>query len=72
MLGEDVGDVHDADRESAMGQARGDLDAELNHYHPRGKAIIESFVRGVNAYIAEVERNPALLPAEVTTPSSST
>lgn len=27
-LHEPVGDVHDADRESAMGQARGDLDAE--------------------------------------------
>ena len=43
---------------------RGDLDAELNHYHPRGKAIVEAFVRGVNAYIAETERNPALLPLE--------
>jgi penicillin amidase len=45
-------------------QFRGDLDAELAHYHPRGKAIIESFVSGVNAYIAETERNPALLPIE--------
>ena len=45
---------------------RGDLDAELNHYHPRGKAIIEAFVRGVNAYIAETERTPALLPVEFT------
>jgi penicillin amidase len=43
---------------------RGDLDAELNHYHPRGKAIVEAFVRGVNAYIAETERTPALLPIE--------
>ena len=43
---------------------RGDLDAELNHYHPRGKAIVEAYVRGVNAYIAETERNPALLPIE--------
>jgi penicillin amidase len=45
---------------------RGDLDAELNHYHPRGKAIVESFVRGINAYIAETERNPKLLPIEFT------
>src|SRR5918992_2780523 len=45
-------------------QFRGDLDAELNHYHPRGKAIVEAFVRGVNAYIAETERAPALLPLE--------
>jgi penicillin G amidase len=43
---------------------RGDLDAELNHYHPRGKAIIEAFVNGVNAYIAETEREPARLPFE--------
>src|SRR5919106_6396872 len=43
---------------------RGDLDAELNHYHPRGKAIIEAFVRGVNAYIAETERQPTLVPFE--------
>jgi penicillin G amidase len=45
---------------------RGDLDAELNHYHPRGKAIIEAFVRGINAYVAETERNPSLLPIEFT------
>jgi penicillin amidase len=45
---------------------RGDLEAELNHYHPRGKAIVEAFVRGVNAYVAETERIPALLPVEFT------
>jgi penicillin amidase len=45
---------------------RGDLDAELNHYHPRGKAIVEAFVRGINAYIGETERNPSLLPVEFT------
>ena len=43
---------------------RGDLAADLNHYHPRGKAIIEAFVSGVNAYVAETERDPALLPLE--------
>jgi penicillin amidase len=52
------------DHGARLHQFRGDLDAELNHYHPRGKAIIEGFVRGVNAYIAETERNPALLPIE--------
>ncbi len=46
-------------------QFRGDLDGDLARYHPRGKAIIEAFVRGVNAYIAETERNPALLPIEL-------
>jgi penicillin amidase len=43
---------------------RGDLDAELNHYHPRGKAIIEAYVRGVNAYVDEAMRAPASLPIE--------
>ena len=43
---------------------RGDLDAELNHYHPRGKAIVEAYVRGVNAYVDEAMRTPASLPVE--------
>ena len=43
---------------------RGDLTQELNHYHPRGQSIIKAFVRGVNAYIAETERRPELLPLE--------
>lgn len=45
-------------------QFRGDMDTEMNHYHPRGKLIIESFVRGVNAYIELTEKNPDLLPME--------
>ena len=45
---------------------RGDLDAELAHYHPRGKAIVEAFVGGINAYVAETERTPSLLPLEFT------
>jgi penicillin G amidase len=43
---------------------RGNLDAELNHYHPRGKAIIDAYVRGVNAYVDEAMRAPASLPIE--------
>ncbi len=43
---------------------RGDLRTELNHYHPRGEAIITAFVAGVNAYIAETERDPSKLPIE--------
>jgi penicillin amidase len=43
---------------------RGDLKAELNWYHPRGEAIITSYVRGVNAYIAEALRSPSTLPIE--------
>lgn len=43
---------------------RGDLEAELRHYHPDGPEIVGSFVRGVNAYITETQRNPELLPIE--------
>ncbi|MGD9903490.1 MAG: penicillin acylase family protein [Vicinamibacterales bacterium] len=45
---------------------RGDMDAELNHYHPRGKAIVEAYVRGVNAMVDEALRDPATLPIEFT------
>ena len=61
MLGR--GEV-ERDRGARLHQFRGDLDDELNRYHPRGKLIVESFVKGINAYIAETERNPALLPME--------
>lgn len=43
---------------------RGDMEAEMQYYHPRGKLIITSFVRGVNAYIDLTEKNPGLLPME--------
>ncbi|MFT3825284.1 MAG: penicillin acylase family protein [Chitinophagaceae bacterium] len=43
---------------------RGDMDKELNHYHPQGKAIITAFTEGVNAYIDEINRHPEQLPAE--------
>jgi penicillin amidase len=52
------------DRGARLHTYRGDLDQDLNRYHPRGKSIVEAYVRGVNAYIAETERNPALLPLE--------
>lgn len=43
-------------------QFRGDLDQELNHYHPQGKAIIEAYVKGVNHYITEILKTPEKLP----------
>lgn len=43
---------------------RGDMDAELNHYHPHGKEIITAFTDGVNAYIDRVLMDTALLPIE--------
>lgn len=52
------------DRGARLHQFRGDMDDELNRYHPRGKSIVDAYVRGVNAYIGETERNPALLPME--------
>jgi penicillin amidase len=44
---------------------RGDMARELAHYHPRGGAIIGAFVEGVNAWVDEANRNPALIPAEL-------
>ena len=41
---------------------RGDLTQEMNHYHDRGSIIIPAYVDGVNAFIAETEANPELLP----------
>jgi penicillin amidase len=43
---------------------RGDLGRELNHYHPRGAAIVGAFVAGINAYIDRTERKQARLPIE--------
>jgi len=43
---------------------RGDIARELASYHPHGAAIVGAFVDGVNAYVAETERNPRLLPLE--------
>jgi penicillin amidase len=43
---------------------RGDISQEMNWYHPRGASIIPAFVDGINAWIAETRRNPALLTPE--------
>ena len=43
---------------------RGDMTQEMNHYHDRGSLIIPAYVDGVNAYIAETEADPSLLPIE--------
>jgi hypothetical protein len=36
----------DRDRGARLLQYRGDLEKELNHYHPRGASIIRAFTRG--------------------------
>ena len=43
---------------------RGDMTQEMNHYHDRGSVIIPAYADGVNAYIAETEADPSLLPIE--------
>ena len=43
---------------------RGDMDKELNHYHPQGKQIVLAFTEGINTYIDEVIRQPEQLPIE--------
>ena len=45
-------------------QFRGDIKAEMNHYHDRGELIITAYVAGVNKYIERTEKNPKLLPVE--------
>jgi penicillin amidase len=44
---------------------RRDLTQELQHYHPHGVAIVNAYVDGINAYIAETNRHDARrLPLE--------
>ena len=43
---------------------RGNMDKELQHYHPQGKQIIQAYVDGVNAYVTEALRSPEKLPLE--------
>ena len=43
---------------------RGDMADELSRYHPRGRSIVESFVKGINAYVDSTEKDPSLLPVE--------
>ena len=43
---------------------RGDMNAELKHYHPQGASIIQAYVDGVNEYIAEISKSPEQLPVE--------
>jgi penicillin amidase len=43
---------------------RGALNAELNHYHPRGEAIIGAFTEGINACVKESLTHKEKLPLE--------
>lgn len=44
---------------------RGNMEEELAHYHPRGKLIIGSFVKGVNAYVTQVLSGKMPMPTEL-------
>jgi penicillin amidase len=52
------------DRGARLFMFRGDLDAELAHYHPRGKAIVQGFVDGVNARVREALDDRSLRSVE--------
>lgn len=52
------------DRAARLFAFRGDLRRDLRHYHPQGEEIVGAFVAGINAYVAETERRPELLPPE--------
>ena len=54
----------DRDIGARLFRFRGDLNAEFQHYHPRGRAIITAFVDGINAYVTEARRDPSRLPIE--------
>lgn len=43
---------------------RRDLEQELRYYHPRGVEIVGAYVEGINAYVAQANRDPASLPLE--------
>ncbi|MFM6311964.1 MAG: penicillin acylase family protein, partial [Dolichospermum sp.] len=52
------------DQGARLFKFRGDLKKEFAHYHSRGEQIINAFTDGVNAYIAEANKNPKHLPLE--------
>src|SRR4051812_28274909 len=53
------------DRAARLFAFRGAMAPELASYHPRGAAIVQAFVDGVNARVAQVERDPSLLPPDL-------
>ena len=52
------------DMGSRLFMFRGNIEQELNHYHPHGSAIVKAFVKGINAYISEILKTPEKLPFE--------
>ncbi|HSM04615.1 MAG TPA: penicillin acylase family protein [Longimicrobiales bacterium] len=54
----------DRDIGARLFRYRGDMDAELRHYHPRGPEIIGAFVDGINAWVQAALDDPELLSVE--------
>ncbi len=52
------------DKGARLLRFKGDINAEMAHYHEDGVEIITAFVAGVNAYIKKTEKNPELLTFE--------
>lgn len=52
------------DKGARLLRFRGDLKAELAHYHEDSTEIINAFVAGVNAFIKQTEQDSDLLPFE--------
>jgi penicillin amidase len=44
---------------------RGNLEQEYAHYHPHGKSIIAAFTDGINARVAEIQKDTSMLPFEL-------
>ncbi|HEY0929454.1 MAG TPA: penicillin acylase family protein [Gemmatimonas sp.] len=53
------------DRAARLLRYRGSMTTELVQYHPRGAAIIQAFVDGVNAYVDQVKRDTSLMPPDL-------
>src|SRR5690606_34911910 len=57
-------DELERDMSARLFKYRGDLLEEMNHYHPRGEAIITAYTEGINAWIDEILKTPENLPVE--------
>ena len=55
----------DRDRGARLFRYRGDLTADLSHYHPHGVAIVGAFVDGVNAFVDQAAKDSSLVPIEL-------
>ncbi|WP_274631378.1 penicillin acylase family protein [Arvimicrobium flavum] len=56
----------EADRAARLLLYRGDIEPEWAAYGEDARAVTEAFVRGINAYIALVDAEPARMPVEFT------